>query len=156
MTDSVSASRDRNRATVEYFFTISGTRRLEIYTDDGVKELPFFPASLRSEGMEQLRAHHELIGDVFPDWKWSDLKILGSEDPNIFWATAKGAGSFMLSDGPSLYENSYVFYFEMREGKIALLQEYNNPMQLLKSAGAKLVLANADHGIVSHFDGMLD
>lgn len=156
MTDSVSDIRDRNRRTVEYFFTISGTRRLEIYTEDGVKELPFFPASLRSAGMEELRAHHELIGGVFPDWIWSDLKILGSEDPNIFWATANGAGSFMLADGPSRYENSYVFYFELRDGKIALLREYNNPVQLLKSAGARLVLANADHGIVSHFAGLLD
>lgn len=151
----VSNERENNRKTVEYFFTIGGTKRLEIYHEDGVKELPFLPETLRSAGAGALRAHHESTGAMFPDWKWSDVRIFSTENPKLFFATANGSGSLVMEGRSAHYENSYVFMFEMRDGKIALLKEYNNPLPLLKAAGVKLAINGVSNEVAKHFANAL-
>lgn len=147
--------RDKNLEVVKYFFTIGGTKRLEIYHEDGIKDLPFLPASLKSVGMKALREHHEMTGDMFPDWKWSDVEIFPTDDPGLFFVTSNGSGTLLLADGPAYYENKYVLIFKMRDGKIAELIEYNNPLQLLKAAGGKVVAGGEENEIIKRFQGLL-
>lgn len=155
MHDHVVNERENNRKIVEYFFTIGGTKRLEIYHEDGIKDLPFLPASLKAVGIEALRAHHELSAKRFPEWQWSDVKIISTEDPGLFFVLSNGSGTLLLETGPVNYENKYVLIFKVRDGKISELIEYNDPLKLLKAAGGKIVAKDKENEIIKLFEGLL-
>jgi phenazine biosynthesis protein len=135
-------ARESNQITVEKFFQLHGPARAELFAEDGVKELPYAFSDgpdFRWEGKANVKANFEANVDFFPDWKWQNLKIYSTQDPNQFWAEADGSGMINIIGHPkSPYRNHYVFSFKMQDGLIKEFREFNNPLEIMKSLGVPL------------------
>jgi ketosteroid isomerase-like protein len=103
---------------------------LALLTDDSVMEcvlgLDGNNAPRRFwDGMAGARDHYTPAFEAVDSIELTEVAINQSLDPNLVFAEA--LGSMMMSNGRP-YDNRYVFRFELREGKIARLREYCNPV----------------------------
>jgi ketosteroid isomerase-like protein len=64
---------------------------------------------------------------------FENLKILRTEDPQLFVATAN-ASAVMASGRP--YANSYVIFVRLRESQVAEHTEYLNPLKVIEAMSA--------------------
>lgn len=135
--------RAKNKETVERFFKTHGAARAELFTEDGAKEIPF-PATYgkpwRWEGKAEVLKNFTSNISLFTNWTWSDMVVDETGDPNKFWVEAIGTGEQSVSDlgKPATYQNHYIFCFKMRDGLIAEMREFHNPLALLHSMGAAM------------------
>ena len=117
--------RRANRATVERFFQLPiGDERLELYADDGVKEL--VTMGLRWTGKAALKANTDQNVEWFPEWTWSNVEVWETEDPENFWVECDGSGRKVFAAGadPLPIGNHYIFNIRAGAGKITLLREF--------------------------------
>ena len=124
-----------NKDAVAKYFELHGLQRLELFTDDGAKVIPFNPSYLkvfRWQGREQLRENFEYNSRDLSDWRFYDLEIIPGEDPNFFLVKVKGEGHHSNGD---FYKNFYLFTFTCREGKLVEVTEYMNPVNGMVAAG---------------------
>jgi ketosteroid isomerase-like protein len=76
-------------------------------------------------GMAGARDHYTQAFDAVESIELTEVVINQALDPNLVFAEA--LGSMRMSNGRP-YDNRYVFRFELRDGKIATLREYCNPV----------------------------
>jgi ketosteroid isomerase-like protein len=103
---------------------------LALLTDDSVMEcvlgLDGDNAPRRFwDGMAGARDHYIRAFDAVESIEFADVSINQTLDANLVFAEA--LGSMTMSNGRP-YDNRYVFRFELRDGKIAMLREYCNPV----------------------------
>ena len=108
-----------------------------IWTEDAVQRVPFTPEGLGAvvlssfDGRQAIVDHYRLVTanrreHVF----WID-HIHNTVDPGcvIFEAHARS----VIGETSAVYENQYVCVFHIREGKIAELKEYANPLPVMRA-----------------------
>jgi hypothetical protein len=117
-----------NREVVEAFFDPDRQhRRLELFADDGVKEIPFAPPAIEPRawrGREELERNAAENAARFGDIAHVDVRISSGEDPSELWATSRLAPGATIFGRP--YPQEFVHYFRLRDGKIVLWREYFN------------------------------
>jgi ketosteroid isomerase-like protein len=77
------------------------------------------------DGMAGARDHYHRAFDAVESIEFTDVVINQTLDPDLVFA--ESLGSMTMSSGRP-YDNRYVFRFELRDGKIATLREYCNPV----------------------------
>lgn len=133
--------RSRNRRIVQQYMDTRGEDRLrrhELFTDDGCGGLwttdTGEPIVIR--GKDRLGEHAVWSLRCFPDWRWFNVKIFDTQDPNVFWVECDGEGLIRFAGYPDgTYVNHFLHYFEFEDGKIKLQREFMNPVQQFKSLG---------------------
>ncbi|MDQ3404709.1 MAG: phenazine biosynthesis protein [Actinomycetota bacterium] len=136
--------RRRNRATVEDYLSRYGENRLTrylLFTEDGSAGLHTAdtPEPVVSRGLDLLKAHGEWSLRMFPDWRWYDIRVFETQDPNHLWAECDGKGKILYPGyEPGYYENHFLHSFEMRDGKIVTQREFMNPFNQLRALGIEV------------------
>lgn len=133
--------RRRNRAVVEDYLGRHGVSRLTrylLFTEDGSAGL--YTADtvdpIVSRGHGELRARGEWASRMFPDWRWFDITVFETRDPNWIWAECKGEGSIHCPGyPPGLYRNHFLHSFQFEEGRITIQREFMSPFQQLRVPG---------------------
>lgn len=77
------------------------------------------------DGMAGARDHYTRAFDAVESIEFTEMVINQALDPNLVFAEA--LGSMRMRNGRP-YDNRYVFRFNLRDGKIATLREYCNPV----------------------------
>jgi ketosteroid isomerase-like protein len=130
--------RARNRAVVEAFFDPEQRdRRLELFAEDGVKELPFAPRIVEPRawrGRAELERNAAENAARFAGVSHVEVRIFPGEDPSELWATSRLAPGATLHGRP--YPQEFVHYFLLRDGRIRLWREYFNSSVLLEARTA--------------------
>jgi ketosteroid isomerase-like protein len=103
---------------------------LALLTDDSVMEcvlgLDGNNAPRRFwEGMAAARDHYTRAFEDVESIEFTEVALNQALDPTLVFVEA--LGSMRMSNGRP-YDNRYVFRFELRDGKIAMLREYCNPV----------------------------
>jgi uncharacterized protein len=138
------------RRLVERFFeTLSGMRAgefMDLWHEDGVFEQPYAPEGFpaRLEGAEAIHRHVEPMPRVFATFAYHDLDLHATEDPELYVCTVSSTATVLATGKP--YENRYVIFFRVREGRIALYREFYDPLVVLESFGSADTL-NAAFGV---------
>lgn len=133
--------RARNRATVERYLSMNGQERLEryqLFAEDGRGGLATTDdlKPMQAVGREALRNADAFNSEFFPDWRWWDIEIFETQDPNRFWAECMGGGQILFpAYPPGKYENRYIHSFELRDGLIVNYLEYMNPCAEMRALG---------------------
>lgn len=134
--------RAANRRVVEtYLRSGSGPdllRRHELFREDGVSGLwtsddgrPVF-----ATGRSAIARYDEWSARHFPDWRWTNVRIWTTDDPDRLWAEADGEGTLRLpGHGLVDYRNHFLYSFEMRDGLIAREREFTNPIVEMRALG---------------------
>lgn len=126
--------RRKNRETVDVFFDLNQRDKyLSLWTEDGVKELPFaalMRGETRWQGIDQLRGNSEdnARRRAGGDPTRIDFRVYECADPNIFWASGRCSDRKLFDGVP--YPQRYVFQLELRDGKIAVWREFFNSLVL--------------------------
>jgi ketosteroid isomerase-like protein len=134
--------RARNRATVEkYLEYIAGEKRLvrhELFTEDGSAGLMTTETGepIVMTGIERLKKHGRWSLDTLPDWRWFNIEVFETQDPNRFWVECDGEGKIIFpSYGEKFYRNHFMHYFRMEDGKIKEQREFMNPIMQFRALG---------------------
>jgi ketosteroid isomerase-like protein len=134
--------RARNRATVEqYLEYIAGEKRLvrhELFTQDGSAGLMTTETGepIVMTGIERLKKHARWSLDALPDWRWYNIEVFETQDPNRFWVECDGEGKIIFpSYGENFYRNHFMHYFRMEDGKIKEQREFMNPIMQFRALG---------------------
>jgi ketosteroid isomerase-like protein len=102
----------------------------DFYCPDGRLDIPFMPEGLKNyrEGAAEHHADAELRFSLFSEFEWvGDFEVHDCLDPASFIVFARSRAT--TSRGLP-YENSYLFFATMRDGKIAALREYADTSRL--------------------------
>lgn len=145
MNDTTQAIRSRNRTVVErYLNMISGTSRLmryQLFTDDAEAGLWTTDSGepIIMQGKANMKRHGEWSLECFPDWKWYNIRIFTTDNPNHLWVECDGRGTIRLPGYPEgIYENHFLHSFEMRDGLIWRSREFMNPVRQLQALGLEV------------------
>ncbi|QDY75183.1 PhzA/PhzB family protein [Streptomyces qinzhouensis] len=133
--------RERNRRAVERYLETGAEARLRrytLYTEDGTASLFYTdigrPITVR--GHEKLKRHGELSLEVLPDWRWSDVRIYETQDPDVVWVECDGEGTIRFPGYPEgVYRNHFIHGFTLSDGRIVSSREYTNPIEHMRSLG---------------------
>lgn len=131
-----------NRRTVERFLA-SGhgdalLHRHELFCEDAISGLWTTDSGspAYAQGRDNIAKYDVWSSQHFPDWKWFNVRIWTTDDPDWLWAEADGRGTVILpGHDPVHYENHFLYSFEMRDGLIAREREFMNPIIEMKALG---------------------
>lgn len=103
--------------------------------EDFVLRLPFAPPGVPEAFHGRDAAAKVLSGSAAgrSALVFEDLKVLRTEDPELFVATAT-ASAVMASGRP--YANSYAIFVRLRGGQVAEHVEYLNPLKVIEAMAA--------------------
>jgi len=102
----------------------------DFYCPDGRLDIPFMPEGMKNyrAGAAEHRADAELRFRLFSEFEWvGEFEVHDCLDPASFIVFAKSRATTCRG---LPYENSYVFFATMRDGKIAALREYADTSRL--------------------------
>jgi len=134
--------RRRNRETVEeYLRATEGEARLErhnLCTEDARGGLwtNDTGAPIAVSGKNNLYRMAAWSLECFPDWRWHNVKIFETQDPNHFWVECDGEGKILFPDyAPGHYKNHFIHSFRLNNGKITEVREFMNPCEQMRALG---------------------
>ncbi|WP_447873166.1 PhzA/PhzB family protein [Serratia fonticola] len=133
--------RANNRNIVEQYMNTYGQARLsrhELFDEEGCGGLwttdTGEPVVIKSK--KQLAKHALWSLDCFPDWRWYNVQIFDTQDPDIFWVECDGKGEINFKGyQKGFYQNHFIHYFQFKNGKIILQREFMNPCQQFRALG---------------------
>lgn len=108
---------------------------IALFNEDAIVEFPYAP-SVGAAGKQNMQAYrNHLEGGLknMPNLKFSEISVYPLEEQDAYWAEAHGETT-ILSTG-LFYQQDYVMYFELKDGKFSLYREYSNPLPALKAFG---------------------
>lgn len=113
-------------------------RCADLFADDGVFELPYFPSigiPPRFEGKDAIRGAFELIRSHFSSFTLSNIEIHELKNDDGLFAEYHSDG--FIDGTPRVYAQDYASRLVVENGKIKLLREYLNII-----ATARMLLPN--------------
>ena len=133
--------REHNRAIVEQYMNTRGQDRLKrhlLFTEDGIGGLWTSDSGepIAIHGRDRLGEHAVWSLRCFPDWKWINIEIFDTQDPNRFWVECDGEGKIIYEGYPEgYYRNHFLHSFLFEDGKIKQQREFMNPCQQFRALG---------------------
>lgn len=131
---------EKNKATVEKFFTALETQQFEllkeIFTKDGKQLNPYIPERFPKsfDGSEAIYKQYSSLPQQFGVMKFP-RQIYATDNPDFFFVKFKG--HIEIKAG-GVYENDYIASFLLKDGKIIEYTEYFNPIVMARAFGIKL------------------
>jgi ketosteroid isomerase-like protein len=133
--------RERNRGVVERYMKCRGEDRLTrhlLFCEDGVGGLwtteSGHPIMIR--GRARLAEHAVWSLRCFPDWRWTNIEIFDTQDPDVFWVECDGEGRIVYPGYPEgYYSNHFLHSFRFEHGQIKQQREFMNPCQQFRALG---------------------
>jgi hypothetical protein len=110
---------------------------IELWADDGVLEFPYAPAGRRRtyEGKADVLAYmRHATGRVATD-AIESMRVFPMQDPDIAVVELKTRGRALANNAP--YNQSFVMFFELKDGKLHRYREYWNPLVTLDAMGGR-------------------
>lgn len=151
--------RRKNIETVMKYMESSGEDRLKrwkLFTEDGQGgytgpakgyQAPEF-VEWGMPGHEGLKNSDAWNKKWFPDLKYSDMRLLLSDDPNYIVVAALGTFTVDFpAYGNKPYQNYFFHVFEMKDGLIKRYHEHMNFCQMYHSIGLELPEVEFPKGI---------
>lgn len=108
---------------------------IELWTEDGVQEMPFSPAGFptKLEGRKAIYKHYSNLPAAYGQIAFQKLVIHPMLNPNWVLAEYRGEIEVLATSRP--YNNHYCGLFHLHSGQIALFCEYYNPIVLSEAFG---------------------
>lgn len=108
---------------------------LSLFADDAVIEFPY-AASLGSPtrlNKREFGEHLTFILPQMPGITFSEIRIYPLIETGSYWAETHGEA--VIRETGKKYEQDYVMYFTVQDGKFSFYREYWNPQVFLQAAG---------------------
>ena len=106
---------------------------LNLYNEDAVVMYPY-AASLGKPfffTMDEYKKHLDRILGSMPRISWTGLRVYELKEKDSYWVEVHGETS--IPNKNALYQQDYVIYFTLKNGKFSEYKEYWNVLPVLKS-----------------------
>jgi ketosteroid isomerase-like protein len=131
--------RERDMATIHGVFDALRRRDIaafaERFADDARYEMPFgepgAPGAL--EGRAAIKQAFDQMPATFSSVEIRELELFPTTVDGTYFAEFHGV--FMVIRTGKPYDSRYVMKFELRDGRVALLREYLNPIKRAEAFG---------------------
>lgn len=151
--DDTKRRRERNRGTLTRWLSTTPWDRdlFPMIAEDGRLEFRFTPPDHPKNG-ELLKVTTPTLEDVLTGTSADTTEgtIFDTTDPTKFIAHREYASyGTKFGDLESSFDSEFVILYIVDEGKVHLVSEYLNPLEMLKSAGVRVpgVVLNCDEDV---------
>lgn len=109
---------------------------IDLWAEDGILEFPFAPAGRRPiyRGKPEILGYMKAAAGRVAIDSVALARVFPMHDPAV--AVAEFAIKGRALPGGAAYDQSYVLFFETRDGKLAHYREYWNPLVSMAAFGA--------------------
>jgi ketosteroid isomerase-like protein len=116
---------------------------IELWAEDGVLEFPYAPAGRRRAyaGKADILAYMTATTGKIAVDSVKQMRVFPMQDPQAAAVEVSIKGHVPTSGVP--YDQSYVLFFEARDGKLHRYREYWNPMISIDAVGDRETWTNA-------------
>jgi uncharacterized protein len=126
----------------QHFETLVGdnVRWRTLIADDLVWELPYALAighPARLAGREAVQRHVDWFLGAVQDFRFSDLQVQAMADPEA--AVAEVRAEALIKPTGRIYRQDYVVFLRVRDGRIAFLREYFDPVRAAQAMDAPIL-----------------
>jgi uncharacterized protein len=126
----------------QHFETLVGdnVRWWTLIADDLVWELPYALAighPARLAGREAVQRHVDWFLGAVQDFRFSDLQVQAMADPEA--AVAEVRAEALIKPTGRIYRQDYVVFLRVRDGRIAFLREYFDPVRAAQAMDAPIL-----------------
>ena len=106
-----------------------------LYTEDAAVEYPYAPSLGSAAQMNMREYFNHLKGGLeqMPDIKFSNVRVYQTTKRDAYWAEVHG--ETVIPKTGKLYQQDYVMYFEITEGKFNFYREYWNAVPVMNAFG---------------------
>lgn len=141
------SQREKNRVCLDEWFAHTGEDRLEPrmacwnQTDDTLFSVPLYfgGESLIVEGYDAIYEQERLNVEHYSTWAFNIVESFECVDPNQYWFKVKGEGILSAGDDDTpITLDPMILFFEMKDGKIQVWEEYFNPLSIYVQSGITL------------------
>lgn len=103
-------------------------------------DLPYAPPGMYQHlEKNELKWHYDWLSHtVRNDWKWENIKALGTDHEGIFWVFRSGAGSVCWGGREGWYESKFATLLQIEDGRITYAKDHFDPTGFYKAIGVKL------------------
>jgi ketosteroid isomerase-like protein len=112
----------------------------KLMADDIVWELPYAAGighPTRLSGREEVFRHASWFVGAVADFRFFDLRLMAGENPAQAVAQVRAEG--LIKPTGRIYQQEYIVFLDAREGRIAHLREYFDPVQAAKALDTAIV-----------------
>ena len=101
---------------------------IELWADDGVLEFPFAPPGRQSiyRGKDEILAYMKAASGKMKIDGITAMRVQPALDPHAVTVELTVTGAMLKTGKP--YNQRFVFFFEVKDGKLAAYREYWNPL----------------------------
>lgn len=101
---------------------------IALWAEDGVLEFPYAPPGRQSvyRGRDEILAYMKAASGKMKIDGIASMRVQPLLDPHGVTVEAAVKGTMLKTGKP--YDQKFVFFFEMKDGKIAYYREYWNPL----------------------------
>lgn len=106
---------------------------LDLYNEDAIVTYPYAATLGRpfSFTMYEYKKHLDHMLGSMPGISWTGLKVYELKEKESYWAEVHG--ETIIHNTNALYQQDYVIYFTLENGKFSEYKEYWNVLPVLKS-----------------------
>lgn len=131
--------RRKNVELVEKYIALQGVNcieeRLAMFTDDIVYEIVNTKECVPqvTVGKNRVRQRMQRNNMFWKDFKYTNALVSATQFPDVVFVECDGEGLIHppIFSEPHPYENYYILYFKLRDGKIKDLRQFTNPLKLM-------------------------
>jgi ketosteroid isomerase-like protein len=108
---------------------------LDCFTDDVVFEAPYYreDGAPLASGRDAMARVFDRMKETFSSVNYQVKRFIPAVDPDLVIVEVRGDNAVANSD--KRYQNDYLFLVQCRDGKIAHIFEYSNPMVYKTAVG---------------------
>ena len=106
-----------------------------LYAEDATIEYPYAASLNSAEKLNMNEYFNHLKGGLeqMPDIKFSNVRVYQTTEGDSYWAEVHGETTIPKTG--KLYQQDYVMYFEVTDGKFSFYREYWNAVPVMEAFG---------------------
>lgn len=110
-----------------------------LFTKDGKVVIPYAPEGIPPviEGRDAIEAYYRALPDMATELNFSDYRIHALDEDGEF--VAEYTSDSAMKPTGAIYRNTYITRVTVRDGKIAVLAEFFDPIPPVEALGGRVI-----------------
>lgn len=111
----------------------------DLFSETFTLDLPYAPPGMYQHlSKNELQWHYDWLVHTVSDWKWREVKALGTDHEGIFWVFRKGSGNVCWGGKEGKYESKFATLLKIEDGKIQYAKDHFDPTGFYRAIGVEL------------------
>ncbi len=111
----------------------------DLFDETFTLDLPYAPPGMYQHlGAGELKQHYDWLNNTVSDWKWSNVKVLGTSHERKFWVFRTGEGKTCWGGADGTYKSKFATLLHIKDGKITYAKDHSDMMEYYRAINVEL------------------